>query len=223
MASILLALSGRYRWAGAVLMIAVGIKFSILLLLPFLLLAATPSGRPLDLLKPTRQRLDVLIGALLAAVPLLALDLVLFGLAHPNLEYQTTLVTNFSFPNIFGDIIGAGGGATWILHMADVLLVLAVLYLLFLAKGDWISRAGWATFALILSLAWLMPWYAIWVAPLAALGASVRLRRATLALTVYLVLCFVPSTEILLSQHGLDPMGGSVGQAIEHIQARLQS
>jgi hypothetical protein len=40
---------------------------------------------------------------------------------------------------------------------------------------------------------------------------------------VYLVLCFVPTTEIILSQHGLDPMGGSVGQAIEHIQAKLQS
>jgi hypothetical protein len=78
-------------------------------------------------------------------------------------------------------------------------------------------------FALILSLAWLMPWYAIWLTPLAALGASDRLRKASLALTVYLVLCFVPSTEILLSQHGLDPMNGSVGQQIQHIQAKLQS
>jgi hypothetical protein len=213
MSAVLLVLSGRYRWAGAVLMVAVAIKFSIVLLLPFLLLAV----------KPLRQRLDILIGAALAAVPLLALDLVLFGLAHPNLEYQTTLVTNFSFPNIVGDIIGAGGGAPWILHVADGLLVVAVLYLLLRARGDWISRAGWATFALILSLAWLMPWYLIWLAPLAALASSTRLRRATLALTVYLVLCFVPSTEILLSQHGLDPMNGSVGQAIEHIQAGLQS
>ena len=212
MATVLLVLSGRYRWAGAVLMVAVAIKFSILLLLPFLLLAAGAN----------RQRLNILVGAALAAIPLLALDLALFGLAHPNLEYQTTLVTNFSFPNIFGDIIGAGGGASWILHLADALLIVVVLYLLFRARGDWISRAGWATFALIISLAWLMPWYLIWLAPLAALGGSVRLRRATLALTVYLVLCFVPSTEIFLSQHGLDPMNGSVGQAIEHIQAKLQ-
>lgn len=214
--AVLLLLAGRYRWAGAVLMVAVAIKFSILLFLPFLLLAV----------KPTRQRVDILLGAVLAAIPLLALDLVLFGLAHPNLEYQTTLVTNFSFPNIFGDIIGAGGGASWILHLADGLLVVVVLYLLlrlFQGRGHWITLAGWATLALILSLAWLMPWYAIWLTPLAALGGSVRLRRATLALTVYMVLCFVPSTEILLSQHGLDPMGGSVGQTIQHIQAGLQS
>jgi hypothetical protein len=151
---------------------------------------------------------------------------VLFGLAHPNLEYQTTLVTNFAFPNIFGDIIGVGGGASWILHLAEGLLVATVLYLLYqLLKGhdDWISRAGWAMFALILSLAWLMPWYAIWLTPLAALGGSSRLRKAALALTVYLVLCFIPSTQILLAQHGLDPMGGKVGQAIEHLQASLQS
>lgn len=220
--AVLLVLSGRYRWAGAVLMIAVGIKMSMVLLLPFLLLGAGTSRRRLV----TRERVDILIGAVLAAIPLLALDLVLFGLAHPNLEYQTTLVTNFSFPNIFGDIIGAGGGASWILHLGEGLLVVAVLFLLyqlFRGRGDWISRAGWATFALILSLAWLMPWYAIWLTPFAALGGSSRLRKATLALTVYLVLCFVPSTQILLAQHGLDPMGGSVGQAIEHLQASLQS
>ena len=76
--------------------------------------------------------------------------------------------------------------------MADGLLVVAVLYLWLRARGDWISRAGWATFALIVSLAWLMPWYAIWLTPLAALGGSTRLRRATLALTVYLVLVLCP-------------------------------
>ena len=43
--AVLLVLSGRYRWAGAVLMVAVGIKFSILLLLPFLLVAVSRCAR----------------------------------------------------------------------------------------------------------------------------------------------------------------------------------
>ena len=48
--------------------------------------------------------------------------------------------------------------------------------------------AGWATFALIVSLAWLVPWYIVWLLPLAALSTNVRLRQAALWLTVFLVL-----------------------------------
>ena len=213
MAAILLVLKRRDRSAGAVLMLAVAIKFSTLLLLPFLLVAVWPA----------RERIkNVLVGAVLTAIPLIALSIGLFGLAHPNLEYQTTLLNNFSVPNVVGDLIGAGGGVPWLLHVADVALVAVVLLLLFRARGDWISRAGWATFALLLTLAWLMPWYLIWLTPLAALGASDRLRKATLALTVYLVLCFVPITDILLSQHGLDPMNGKAGQASVTLQQMLQ-
>ena len=212
MAAILLVLKGRDRWAGAVLMLAVAIKFSTLLLLPFLLVAVWPA----------RERLkNVLLGAVLGAIPLIGLSIGLFGLAHPNLQYQTTLLNNFSVPNVVGDLWG-GGGAPWLLHLADGILVVVVLLLLLRAKGDWISRAGWATFALLLSLAWLMPWYLIWLTPLAALGASDRLRKVTLGLTAYLVLCFVPITDIVLSQHGLDPMNTKVGQQSQTLQDTLQ-
>jgi alpha-1,6-mannosyltransferase len=213
MAAILLVLKRHDRWAGAVLMLAVAIKFSTLLLIPFLLVAVWPA----------RERIkNVLIGAVLGAIPLAALSIGLFGFSHPDIQYQTTLLNNFSVPNVVGDLIGAGGGAPWLLHLADVALVAVVLLLLFRARGDWISRAGWATFALMLSLAWLLPWYLIWLAPLAALGASERLRKATLAMTVYLVLCFVPITDIILSQHGLDPMNGKVGQASQTLQNTLE-
>jgi hypothetical protein len=213
MAAILLVLKQRDRSAGAVLMLAVAIKFSTLLLLPFLLAGVWPN----------RERLkNILIGAVLAAIPLVALSVGLFGFSHPNLQYQTTLLNNFSVPNVVGDLLAAGGGAPWLLHLADAILVAVVLLLLFRAKGDWISRAGWATFALILTLAWLMPWYLIWLTPLAALGASDRLRKVTLGLTVYLVLCFVPITDIVLSQHGLDPMNTKIGQQSQTLQNILQ-
>jgi hypothetical protein len=214
LAAILLVLKRHDRWAGAVLMLAVAIKFSTLLLVPFLLVAVWPA----------RERIkNVLIGAVLGAIPLLALSIGLFGFSHPNIQYQTTLLNSFSVPNVVGDLIGAGGGAPWLLHLADVALVAVVLLLLFRARGDWISRAGWATFALMLSLAWLLPWYLIWLAPLAALGASDRLRKVTLGMTVYLVLCFVPITDLTLRQHGLDPMNqGTVGRASTIIQNTLQ-
>ena len=31
--------------------------------------------------------------------------------------------------------------------------------------------AGWATLALLVASAWLVPWYALWLLPLAALAA----------------------------------------------------
>ena len=53
--------------------------------------------------------------------------------------------------------------------------------------ADWITAAGWATLALLLTLTFLMPWYVVWLLPLAALGESAALRRSTLALTAFLV------------------------------------
>ena len=66
-----------------------------------------------------------------------------------------------------------------------------------------------------------MPWYVIWLAPLAALGASPALRRAMLALTAFLVLTFIPATGIYLSDHGLDPMATSAGHASSVLQHKL--
>jgi hypothetical protein len=88
-------------------------------------------------------------------------------------------------------------------------------------RGDWVSRAGWATLALIASLAWLMPWYLIWLAPLAALGASPALRRAFLGLTVFLVLTFMPATGIYFANHGIDPMATPAGHASSKLQHKL--
>jgi alpha-1,6-mannosyltransferase len=208
--SVALAVCGRRRWAGAVLMLAVAVKFSAALLLPFLIVAA-PSWR---------ERRQVLVGATLGAVPLAAISVALFGFALPNLQDQSTLLTDFSIPNLVGLLIGIGGGTPGLLRVAKVALVLSVVWLL-RRRGDWISRAGWATLALLASMAWLMPWYVIWVAPLAALGSSMRLRRATVAMTLFLVLTFVPATGILLSQFRLDPLSGPPGVASKKLQQRL--
>src|SRR5205085_8986792 len=66
--------------AGAVLMLAVAVKFTAVLLLPFLLLAVDSGGR----------RLRILAGALLGAIPLAALSLAVFGVSLPNLQDQST-------------------------------------------------------------------------------------------------------------------------------------
>jgi hypothetical protein len=150
------------------------------------------------------------------------MSLALFGLSLPNLSQQGTLLTPFSFPNLFGYAIGVGGGAPALLRLADVVLVLVVVWLV-RRRGDWLSHAGWATLALIASLAWVMPWYVIWVLPLAALGSSVRLRRTALALTVFLVLTFLPSSGKVWGLVHFNPLSGSAGQASLNLQSKLSS
>jgi hypothetical protein len=209
-ASIAFLLARRDKSAGAMLVLAVAVKFSAVLLLPFLLVAA----------RPARRRLGVIYGCILAGVPLLIMSLLLFGLSIPNLSQQGSLLTPFSFPNLFGYLIGVGGGTSGILRLADLALVVAVLLLL-RDRGDWLSRAGWATFALIASLGWVMPWYVVWLLPLAALGTSVRLRRVALGLTVFLVLVFLPSSSKFWNLVDFNPLSGSAGQASSSLQGKL--
>jgi hypothetical protein len=209
-AAIAFLLSGRDRSAGAALMIAVAVKFTAILLLPFLLLAATPALR--------RRR--VLVGAALATVPLVALSVALFGFSIPNLQDQSTLLTDFSIPNVLGDLLRVGGGTPLLLRIANVIVVLVVLFQL-QRRREWLAGAGWATLALVASLAWLVPWYVIWVLPLAGLATSVWLRRASIALTVYLVFTFMPATSLFFSHHNINLLNTHAGQVSKTKQDKL--
>ena len=209
--AVALLLARRDRTAGAVLMLAVGVKFTAVLLLPFMLAAVWPVRRRVG---------NVILGVVLAAIPLIAMSLALFGFSLPNLSDQSTLLTPFSFPNLFGYFIGVGGGTTGVRRLANLVLVVTIV-LLVRRRGNWIANAGWGTVALIASLAWVMPWYVIWVLPLAALGSSVRLRRAALALTVFLVLVFLPSSGKFWHLIHFNPLGGSAGRASQTLQAKL--
>ena len=121
--------------------------------------------------RPSRRRLRVARRRVLAAIPLLAMSLALFGFSLPNLSDQSTLLTPFSFPNLFGLLHRRRRRHAGVLRLADVALVVAVVLLRAPARGL-AHRAGWATVALIASLAWVMPWYVIWLLPLAALGPA---------------------------------------------------
>ncbi|HWF33780.1 MAG TPA: glycosyltransferase family 87 protein [Solirubrobacteraceae bacterium] len=205
-ASISLLLGGRDRWSGAALMLAVAVKFTMILLLPFLILAA----------RPPRRRARFLTGAAVGAAPLAAASIAAFGFTVPNLSDQSSLLTTFSVPNLLGLLLGLGGGAPVLLRVINVALVVAIVVLITgVARGsrDWLSAAGFATVALVASLAWLMPWYVVWVLPLAAVAASLRLRRVALVATAFLVLSFLPVTGIVLAQLHINPMGSAVGIA----------
>ncbi len=88
-------------------------------------------------------------------------------------------------------------------------------------RREWLSSAGWGTVALIASLAWLMPWYVIWVLPLAALGTSLRLRRTAVVLTVFLIATFMPLAGNIFYGNGINPLNTKVGHASFALQKRL--
>jgi hypothetical protein len=75
--------------------------------------------------------------------------------------------------------------------------------------------------ALIASLGWLMPWYVIWLLPLAALGTSIRLRRVAAVLTVYLLFTFVPATALYVTQHNINLLNTAAGRAAASLQYKL--
>jgi len=211
MAAISLLLDRRDRSAGAVLMLAVAIKFTAVLLLPFLLLAA----------RSTRRRVWLLVGMAVAAIPLAAASFAAFGLSTPNLSDQSSLLTMFSVPNIVGLLLGLGGATPTLLRVASVAVVVVVAVLL-RRRVEWLTGAGWSTLALTCSLAWLVPWYIVWLLPLAALGTSIRLRRAALAFTVFLVLTFLPATTMTLTNLGIGLMTTPVDHASAMRQVRLE-
>jgi alpha-1,6-mannosyltransferase len=175
---------GRDRAAGLWLAAAAGIKASAGLLIPFVVAGATG-----------RRKLAWSIGGGLAVI--YGLALVVWG------------------PDVLRDVIAQGGaraersvpgviavqlfGATrlsgWIPAIATAGFLVAAAALLartWRGRIDWIDGAGWATLALLLSLTWLMPWYVVWLLPLAALARDRRLRLATIAFVFLLVVLRFP-------------------------------
>jgi Glycosyltransferase family 87 len=212
MAAIALLLARRYRWAGVAIAIAIAVKYTMVLLLPFLMLAAWRE----------RAVRRLVTGAVAAGIPLVALSLALFGFSFPNVHDQSRLVTDLSIPNLLGWAIGAGGAASWVVNAMQAVIVGVVAYQL-LKRREWLSGAGWATVALLASLGWLMPWYIIWLLPLAAIAADARLRVVALGATLLVTLSFMPVVLPFLKHHGINPMAGTVGVNAVKFQRLAQS
>jgi alpha-1,6-mannosyltransferase len=180
MGGVALGLSERERWGSAALSAGVAVKVSAGLPLLFMLAGA-------------RRRVDALKGAALAALGALALTAVMFGTDARRLvdevREQQDQVALFSFPNRLGEWLGHGGITDGIHTATRVALAAAVLYLLWRTwRGySWIAAAGWATAALLVTSAWLLPWYLVWLLPLAALADDRRLRAAALAIGGFVV------------------------------------
>ncbi len=182
----LLVLGGREALGGGAVVAAAAIKVSAGLALPFVWLAA-------------RRRWRAAAGALAAAAAVVVTCVVAFGAdvggALDSFTGQAKVTSLRSVPGLISDsILGRGS----IPHQLEVICLVVfvalavVLFALAARDGDWASNLGWATLALLLSVAWLMPWYATWLLPFAAVGESRRLRDATLLLTLFMIVVRMP-------------------------------
>jgi hypothetical protein len=204
----LLPLSAPELGAGAALVTAVAIKASAAILVPVLLAG---------LLRRSRTLVQVLLGMVAASAVVGVASLLAFGLHIPDLSTQGSVVTSESVPNLMGLAIGLGGESTGLREVFSGLLIALVLGCCWMAwrgrrlpvtpgatadmEDGGIARAivasGWASVALLVTLSWVLPWYVLWVLPLAALSTSRRLRAAALVLGVYLIVVWAPASGLL--------------------------
>jgi len=192
-AALLLALTGRWASGAVTVVVGVGIKASAGLMLPFLLLGA-------------RRRARAALGAAVASAALLvALALIGFGSQAAGfltaIRGQQGLVAVHSVPAQVGRLLGAPTlepGVRTAFVVAFAVVVVLALWRTW-AGADWVRAAGWTTLALLLSTAWLLPWYAIWLLPFTALRSDRALRTAALLFCAYALLTRLPFADPALS------------------------
>jgi hypothetical protein len=191
--------------AGVAFVTAAAIKASGAVLIPVVLAG---------LLRAPRRLLAVALGMAGACLIAGALSLVAFGLHIPDLSTQSRLVTNVSVPNLIGLALGKGGETQSLHVLLSAALAVSVLLCCVQAwrRRSSITASGWANVALLVTLSWVLPWYVLWVLPLAALSSSRRLRGAALALGVYFIIAWAPASGFLWNAIGFHPEKTPLGR-----------
>jgi hypothetical protein len=180
LAGIVLVLARRERAGGLALVGAVAVKSSSALLLPYLLIGARRRGR-------------YFAGALAGLAAAAAIWTIAFqaelGPFLDTLRAQQSHGSLHSVPKALGSLAGIPVTTGWLRHVCQIALVAALALTLRHASrgGSWIVAAGWATFALLVTTAWLLPWYVIWLLPIAAMTGDRKLRLATIALSAFVI------------------------------------
>jgi alpha-1,6-mannosyltransferase len=167
--------------------LAAAIKASAGLALPFLILGV-------------RDRRRAVVAAAAAAVGTVVGAALLFtsgafGFVGAVVQQQRLAATH-SVPGALGRLVGLGGITTGVRAVTGALLVLGIAAAFRRAwRGeDWIASAGWATLAVLLGSAWLLPWYVVWLLPLAAIARDRRLELAALAFCAFVLVGRIPAT-----------------------------
>ena len=176
----------RVESGAAAFVVGTALKLTPGLLLPFAFVS-----------QPGRRR-GVVAGALFGAAAAAGIAIAAFGADAAG--FLGTVpgahggVALHSVPNELALRLTGAGLSPTARTVATALTAVAIAVALWRAwrGADWITCAGWATLALLLGTAWLLPWYVTWLTPLAALGTSRRLRIATVVFLAYACATRVP-------------------------------
>ncbi|MEX2193794.1 MAG: polyprenol phosphomannose-dependent alpha 1,6 mannosyltransferase MptB [Thermoleophilaceae bacterium] len=192
MGGVVLFVAGSERAGPAVATAAASLKASAGLVVPFLVLGARSWAR-------------ALAAAVAAAVAIALVALAGFGAdaldALGLLSSNQERTSRFSFPYKTAELLGTilpgerldyrsavrvayaaafGGVALWLLHRT------------WRGRIDPVAAAAWTTVAILVASAWLVPWYALWLLPLAALVDDRRLWIASFGLSGWMLAIAVP-------------------------------
>ena len=191
--------AGSPRAASAWSTAAAGFKASAGLVVPFLVAGARwRQGRA------SSAWLGALAAAVLAGLGIVVLALAGFGTnaldALGVLSSNQDRTSSWSFPYKTAELLGAllpgdrldYRGAVRATYGAAFGALLLWLLLRTWRGADPIRMAGWATLAILVASAWLVPWYVLWLLPLAALADDRRLTWATVALCAWMLPIAIP-------------------------------
>jgi hypothetical protein len=194
-AALVAARPARDAVAGALTAASGAVKASAGVVAPFMLVGAP-------------RRWALIGGAAVATLGVVAVAVIAFGDGAPEslgvLSDNQDRTSRWSLPQRAADgLAGITGGSAGSLvdytrAVFGGLFVVALVLLLRTAwrrRADvagWIGPAGWATLALLAASAWLVPWYAIWLMPLAALAADRRLLVTSIAFCAYMMVIAMP-------------------------------
>jgi hypothetical protein len=189
--------------AGACIALATGVKPSVVLLAPLVILGA-------------RRRWAALAGAAAAgAAVLLVVDLA-FGGHLPATSLQDRLVTPLSVVNVLAVLAGHGGltaSDRTLAHAALAAVTVAAALAVWHRRERLPGAAALVMLATVLTLGWTMPWYVWWVLPFAALARTRAVAVACVVTTAWLALGAIPQMPHLIHSVGFYPTRSSVGRA----------
>jgi hypothetical protein len=176
-------LEHRERSSGVLTMLAIGVKLTAGLVLPFALAAEGPR-------RAAGGRRRLALGALVGFAAIAALSIALFGSGATHLLASVRQSQSEgdweSIPGVIGTRLGTPGVGRIVgdvLAAGFVAVTCRLLVCVWRGTLDWIDGAGWATLALLIAASSLLPWYVVWMLPFAALARNRRLTHAALVMT----------------------------------------